>query len=203
MHATLSRANYYSQNKSRRRVREAIKRSQVCRLEHCRDHLLYCTTVGSKWSVNCGWYVAAGRIQSFMWLQALHSSPLSCPVLPKCAWSNWAPFSRRHGPFSAPRHLLSDFFFWFRALLIWSVQLTCAPISGVIYFAPRVRVMKHTTEQHMTSSWWWSWGWQTMWTFWDCFEAFAHKGRRFVSCLMLFGEMSLKNFNTASGNKKI
>lgn len=37
-------------------------------------------------------------------------------------------------------------------VILWSVQLSSALISAVIYFALRVRVMNHNTKQHMTSS---------------------------------------------------
>lgn len=92
--------------KSKRSYKKLSSLNQVCGLEHCLDYLLYCTTVGSERSVNRGWYVAAGRIQGFMWLPALHCttlhcSPLSCSVLLICAWLNSAPFSRRHGLLSA------------------------------------------------------------------------------------------------------
>lgn len=163
--------------KSKRSYKKVSSQSWVCGLERCLDYLPYCMTLGSVRSVNRGWYIAAGRIHSFMWLPALHSSALLCvqtpPALHCPAQFCWSVFGstllcslKEARPAFCSCHLLSDSFFWFSALFIWSVQLTCAPISGVIHFAPRVRVMNHNTKQHMTSSWWWSWGWQTaMWTF--------------------------------------
>ncbi len=119
-------------------------------------------TVGSVWSVNRGWCMAAGGagIYSFMWLPALCSSAmlrvellcslLSYLVLLKCIWFNsvvlCSVLSRKYGSAFCSLHPLSDSFFLdgARCAILWSVQLTSALISAVIYFAPRVGVMNHT-----------------------------------------------------------